>query len=194
MNKKLIFGLALLVVFVSGTFYSAQAARYMEREAFSLMTPDVRDYYLTLSPRDKAEFLTLEPWQWEYIVSLDNENRYAFFVLPPQERIVFFSLQPDFRIGFLGLVPEERHVFITLRPEERSHFFSQRHEERVMSGHGKRNAQREPAAKHEKEMSGRSQEKGFSDTGRNLKSGEKPEKGAVGSGNNQGKTGSRNQC
>jgi hypothetical protein len=189
MNKKLIFGLALLVVFVSGTFYSAQAARYMEREAFSLMTPDVRDYYITLSPRDKEEFLALEPWQWEYIVSLDNEDRYAFFVLEPQERIVFFSLQPDFRIGFLGLVPEERHVFITLRPEERGNFFSQRHDERAMSGPGKSRVQREPAVKGQKELSGRSQEKGFSDTGRNLKPGEKPEKGALGNGNNQGRTG-----
>jgi hypothetical protein len=190
MNKKLIIGLALAlaVVFVSGTFYSAQAARYTEREAFSLMTPDVRDYYITLSPREQEEFLTLEPWQWEYIVSLNTDDRYAFFVLAPQERVVFFSLAPDVRIGFLGLVPEERHTFITLRPEERVHFFSQRHEERGMSGAGKSRVQTEPAMKHEKQLSGHSQEKGLSDTGRTSRSGEMRDKTVLGSGNNQGKT------
>jgi hypothetical protein len=188
MNKKLIFGLALVVVFSSGIFYSVQAAsREMAREEIASMSPDVRDYFSTLSPREQEDFLALAPWQWEYIVSLDPDERYAYFELEPQERVVFFSLAPDFRIGFLGLVPEERHTFITLRPEERANFFSQRHEERGAGETGRSRVQKEPAMK--RELSGRTREKGFSDTGGSLPSGEKPEKAVLGNGNNQGRTG-----
>jgi hypothetical protein len=190
MNKKLIFGFALAVVFISGTFYSVHAARGdREREELSLMTPDVRDYFVTLSPREQEYFLTLAPWQWEYIVSLDPDDRYAYFELAPQERVIFFSMAPDFRIGFLGLVPEERHSFIILRPEERAAFFSQRHGDRAMSGAGKSRVQRAPAMKSEKEMSGRTRENGLSDTSSSSRqAGEVRGKGALGSSNNQEKT------